>query len=148
MPRRIFTLILAAALVGGIGASTASANASWRRQEIRYQSLRRGSWTGPEVRKTIRAAVARWHVSGGVRKAFSVVRCESGFNENAFNPSGCNGYGCGGVFQQHLGYWRDRQRAYNSRRWHLADAWHNARANIVVSVRMIHSQGWGGWSCA
>jgi type II secretory pathway pseudopilin PulG len=136
-------LIAALAVISIMSIMASPVSASWRRQEIRYQSSQRASWTQREVTRTIRAAVARWHVPGGARKALAVARCESGLNEDIHN-----GICCGGVFQQHTSYWPGRQNHYDSRRWRLAESWRNARANIIVSIRMVHSGGWSPWACA
>lgn len=114
-----------------------------QRAEIRFQRVQHGHWTPLEVRKTIRAAVRRWSVAGGVRKAFAVARCESGFYWRASNAGSYLG-----VFQQSARYWSGRQNTYDSERWHLGERAFNARANVVVSIRMAHRGGWGPWECA
>ncbi len=90
------------------------------------------------VRKLIRCAARRWHVSGGPSKAVSVARCESGLNPEASSGR------YAGVFQQSLTYWPRRAKTFGFRKWSA----YNGRANIIVSVRMAHRWGWSAWSCA
>jgi hypothetical protein len=95
--------------------------------------------SGPrQVRRLIRCAARRWTVSGGPPKAVSVARCESNFRPRAYSD------GNAGVFQQRVRYWRSRARTYGF----AGASVYNGRANVIVSVRMAHAQGWGGWSCA
>lgn len=115
----------------------------WRHDAIRYQGLTRAHWSDREVILTIRAAVDHWPVPGGVSKALAVASCESGLNERA-----SNGGSYLGLFQQAARYWPARQNLYDSRRWNLRESAFNARANVVVSIRMAHSGGWSGWGCA
>ena len=68
----------------------------------------------------------------------SVARCESGFRPRAYSG------GNAGVFQQRVVYWRGRARRFGFRGWSV----YNGRANVIVSIRMAHTTGWGDWSCA
>ncbi|HEV8564983.1 MAG TPA: hypothetical protein VGR41_08705 [Actinomycetota bacterium] len=97
---------------------------------------REGPW---HVKQLIRCSARRWHVAGGPDKAVAVARCESGFRPEAYNPGGY-----AGVFQQATRYWLDRSSRFGFRHWSVF----NGRANIIVSVRMAHRYGWGGWGCA
>ena len=102
-----------------------------------------GGYSDHEVKQTIRCAVGRWGVPGGVRKANSVARCESGFSERDRNSC------CSGVFQQNRRYWPGRFRRLNPHHgWKLHSSVYNARTNVVISIRMAHVTGWGDWSCA
>ncbi len=92
-----------------------------------------------QLKRMIRCAARRWRVRGGPDKAVSVARCESRFDPEAYNPGGY-----AGVYQQATRYWRARARAYGFRDYSV----YNGRANVVVSVRMAHREGWGAWSCA
>lgn len=138
-----FWFIVAALAITTTAAFAAGRTTDQQRADIRFQHLENPKWTTTEVVKTIRAAVRRWPVPGGSTKALSVARCESGLNERA-----SNGGDYLGVFQQSARYWPGRQNAYDSARWHLGERAFNARANIIVSVRMAHGSGWGDWSCA
>ena len=97
---------------------------------------REGPW---QVKQLIKCAARRWHVAGGPDKAVAVAGCESHFRPRAYNPGGY-----GGVFQQSTRYWPDRSSRFGFHHWSVF----NGRANIIVSVRMAHHYGWGGWSCA
>lgn len=94
------------------------------------------------VRRLIRCAVRRWPVPGGARKALAVARCESGLWPWA------DGGESEGVFQHLRWYWPARYALYTKPRWELGDSVFNARANVIVSIRMAHRGGWGPWSCA
>ncbi len=91
-----------------------------------------------EVKHLIRCAARRWHVNGGPGKAISVARCESGFDPSAY------GTGNAGVFQQSTRYWPGRAKEYGF----PGSSAYNGRANIIVSIRMAHRDGWSAWSCA
>lgn len=120
------------------------ADAKWRSSECRYGGLDKGGWTYREVRLTIECAVARWSVYGGLSKALSVAECESGLNAQA-----SNGGAYLGVYQHSARYWPARQNALNPPAWDkaIAESAFNARANVVVAIRMAHGSGWGAWSC-
>jgi hypothetical protein len=103
------------------------------------------------VRRIIRCAVRRWAVPGGVTQAFSVAGCEDGFRPDAFNPTGCSGYGCFSIYQQHGRWWYPRAEALLPDRWEVGHGPFNARANVLVSVQMVHrswswSRDWPGCS--
>ncbi len=140
--RRI-VLSLAAVLLLGTPA------AAHHRNPDRDVPCERVHWRGERVedvreavRKLIRCAERRWPVPGGVEKALAVARCESGFFPDAY------GGGNAGVYQHNLTYWRARWE-----RWGyplgLGSSPYNARSNVVVTMRMIHSsRSWAPWSCA
>jgi len=156
----VYAAAIATLLSGGaIAATEASAEARLadsqtaapgtqleREDEIRYAtSDGRLGWSTIDVKRTIRAAVARWSVPGGYTFALSVARCESGAD---LLDSSSDGYT--GTFQQSTRYWRGRRAAYNPPTWDkpLPMAAANPRANVVVSIRMAHGSGWDAWSCA
>jgi hypothetical protein len=155
--RAIVTAAIAATLAGGamgppdnVEASPAGhsqvsrdANATWRDRECRYGGLEKGGWAQREVVQTIECAVARWPVAGGSDFAVQVAACESGLRADAWNPSGY-----AGVFQHAVRYWPQRIRNLQPS-WDkpLSRSVFNARANIVVAIRMAHVS-WGPWSCA
>ena len=97
---------------------------------------KRGPW---QLKQLIRCSARRWHVAGGPDKAVAVAKCESHFNPKAYNPGGY-----AGVFQQAVHYWPGRSKTFGFKHWSVF----NGRANIMVSVRMAHRFGWGGWGCA
>lgn len=90
-----------------------------------------------QVRQLIRCAARRWNVPGGPGKALSVARCESNLDPRAYAS------GNAGVFQQRVVYWPGRAETYGF----PGASVYNARANIIVSVRMAHAGGWGAWAC-
>jgi hypothetical protein len=92
-----------------------------------------------EIKRLIRCSARRWHVPGGAHKAIVVVRRESRFHPRAYNPAGYKG-----LFQQSVRYWRARARRYGFPGWSA----YNGRANVIVSIRMVHRGGWGPWSTA
>jgi soluble lytic murein transglycosylase-like protein len=92
-----------------------------------------------QVKRLIRCSVRRWHVPGGASKAITVARKESGFRPRAYNPAGYKG-----IYQQSTRYWRRRARTYGFPGWGAF----NGRANIMVSIQMVHRGGWGPWSTA
>ncbi|MEX2275822.1 MAG: hypothetical protein WEA10_09725 [Actinomycetota bacterium] len=90
-----------------------------------------------QVKRTIRCAVQRWRVRGGVRKAMSIARRESGFEPRAYNSAGPYL----GVYQHVRRYWSSRARQYGM----AGKSAFNGRANVLVSIRMAHKHGWGPW---
>ena len=105
-------------------------------------------FTALEVARTIRGAVNRWPVPGGVDFALGVALCESGSDlQDAYA-----GDGYAGPFQQSTRYWPGRRGSYNAAvgpRFEVGRAGaRRPRANVLVSIRMAHRSGWAGWSCA
>jgi hypothetical protein len=138
-------LVIGLVAIAGMPPADAGRNITPRmRAEVRFQHVAPAHWTDREVRMSIRAAVKLWPVPGGVDKALSVARCESGFEATDSSP----GSGYEGVFQQATAYWPSRLATYDSPRWALHDSVNNARSNVVVSIRMAHAGGWGPWGCA
>jgi hypothetical protein len=139
--RKLIVLVLAA---GVLFVSPHTPNAySKVRDPGRYARTSDGNgWSPTDVKQAIRIVVDRWHVAGGVCRAFCIAKHESGFQSHG-NDSSC----CKGVFQQHEDYWAGRFRRFNPHHgWRLRNAIHNARSNIVVSIRMAHASGWGDWT--
>ena len=93
----------------------------------------KGTW---QVKQLISCAARYWKVPGGAHTALAIADRESHFHPNAYNPSGC-----AGIFQQMLRYWPGRASAYGFAGWSAF----NARANIIVSMRMVARGGWGPW---
>jgi hypothetical protein len=107
------------------------------------------------VRALIRCAVGRWSVPGGAEKAISVASCES-----SLWPWVGRSYV--GLFQHSARYWQPRVRDLLRPMWFTARQWdridadartnpgaaYQARANVLLSIRMAHRAGWGAWSCA
>jgi hypothetical protein len=97
----------------------------------------KGTW---HVKKLIRCAAHRWHVPGGAEKALSIANRESHFRPRAYNSYS----GASGIYQHLRTYWPGRAFTYGFKGWSPF----NARANIIVSMRMVHRLGswrpWGG----
>ena len=123
----------------------ASASAGSQSQE-RYAEVPRkicridwrdGTW---HVKKLIRCAVHHWNVPGGASKALYIANRESNFQPNAYNSYS----GASGIYQHLRRYWPGRASVYGFQGWSAF----NARANIIVSIRMVHRLGswqpWGG----
>jgi hypothetical protein len=89
------------------------------------------------VKKLIRCAAARWNVPGGASKALAIANRESNFHPRAYNSYS----GAAGIYQHLRHYWPGRARTYGFRGWSAF----NARANIMVTMRMVHRGGWGPW---
>ena len=89
-----------------------------------------------QVKKLIRCAAEHWNVPGGADLALYIADRESHFHPNAYNPSGC-----AGIYQHMLRYWPGRATSFGFRGWSAF----NARANIIVTMRMVHDDGWGPW---
>jgi hypothetical protein len=96
---------------------------------------RKGTW---HVRQLIRCAEERWPVPGGASTALYVADRESHFEHDAYNSYS----GASGIFQHLRRYWPGRAQAFGFRGWSAF----NARANIMVTMRMVHHLGsWSPW---
>lgn len=96
---------------------------------------RKGPW---QVKKLIRCAENRWSVPGGAPTALYVANRESNFKPKAYNGSS----GASGIFQHLRRYWPGRADTFGFRGWSAF----NARANIMVTMRMVHRMGsWSHW---
>ena len=106
------------------------------------RSICRMDWQeGPwHVKRLIRCATQRWRVPGGATKALAIAGRESDFRPKAYNSYS----GASGIYQHLRRYWPGRASAFGFRGWSAF----NARANIIVSIRMVHRLGswwpWGG----
>ncbi|HSJ50951.1 MAG TPA: hypothetical protein VLA90_06660 [Actinomycetota bacterium] len=113
--------------------ATASAGQTVPKKVCGYDWTR-GTW---HIRQLIKCAAERWGSPGTPKQAVAIADCESQLEPDAHNP---NGYA--GLFQQAVRYWPGR-----------ADRWgqpnrsvYNARANVIVSIRMASAAGsWNAW---
>jgi len=93
---------------------------------------------------TIRCAARTWPIN--VDTALYIGRRESGLWPWAANPSGCRG-----VFQHQIAYWSGRVHDYIHRDWYSKWRWEQGisvfdmRANVLVSIQMMHAGGWSNW---
>ena len=93
---------------------------------------REGAW---HVKRLIRCAAS--HYGLNARKAIYIAWRESRFRPTAYNVFGK----AGGIYQHLLRYWPGRADEYGFRDWSVF----NARANIMVTMRMVRTYGWGPW---
>jgi hypothetical protein len=119
---------------------------NWRSRWIRYQfSDGKRGFTQGEVQKTIREAVDRWPVPGGLRTAFRVAQCESGYypySDNAYSSAA-------GVYQMLDSTWASWLTSFRAihPHWKVRSSVYNARSNVLVAISHAHAQGWSAWSC-
>lgn len=94
---------------------------------------RQSTW---HVKKLIRCAASHHGVS--TTKALYIAWRESRYRPSAYNAAG----GAAGIYQHLLKYWPQRAEDYGFKNWSAF----NARANIMVTMRMVRRHGWGPWS--
>jgi muramidase (phage lysozyme) len=57
-------------------------------------------------------------------------------------PTAYNSWSCAkGIYQHLCRYWPSRADAYGFDDWSA----YNARANVMVTMRMVKHYGWGAW---
>ena len=140
MRRHMVAALSIAAILSVVPASVSQAATVGARRDAQVPAKvcdydwRKGTF---QVRRLIRCAAERWKVPGGARLALYIADRESHFYPNAYNSSGC-----AGIYQHMLRYWPDRAKSFGFRGWSA----YNARANIMVTMRMVHEDGWGPWS--
>jgi hypothetical protein len=92
----------------------------------------RGRW---HVKRLIRCAARYWGVSPP--RALAVANRESNFRPRAFNAWSC----AKGIYQHLCRYWSGRAYAYGFK----GKSAFNARANIIVTMKMVQRYGWDPW---
>jgi len=136
--RRAVAALLIAAILTVASASISRAAEPEGRYQVAAKicniDWRKGTW---QVKQLIRCAAVHWHVPGGVDTALAIADRESQFRPRAYNPSGC-----AGIYQHMLRYWPERAADYGFPGWSAF----NARANIIVTIKMVKRGGWGPWS--
>jgi hypothetical protein len=139
------TALTLAGIAGGLPASAEDRHQDLRERTCRFQWMDPGTWTDREERRTAACVEAKWPVPGGLPKMLQVGSCESGWYRLANN-----GGNYLGLFQHAASYWSGRVGSLMPRAWRLGQwsRWQNSRAQIVVTARMVHSGGWGPWTCA
>jgi hypothetical protein len=93
---------------------------------------RQGTWY---VKQLIRCAARHYGISAD--KALTVAKRESRFVPTAYNSWSC----AKGIYQHLCKYWPGRAYTYGFKDWSAF----NARANIIVTARMVKRDGWGPW---
>ena len=88
-----------------------------------------------KVKDLIRCAARHFGVNPD--KALSIARRESRFRPTAYNSWSC----AKGIYQHLCRYWPSRADAYGFDDWSA----YNARANVMVTMRMVKHYGWGPW---
>ncbi len=94
---------------------------------------RQSAW---HVKQLIRCAASHHEVS--TETALYVAWRESRYRPSAYNAAG----GAAGIYQHLLKYWPDRAEDFGFREWSVF----NARANIMVTMRMVRLYGWDPWA--
>lgn len=141
MIRRSRTLVAASILTAVfMSFPTATTTAAIQRDVARSTTARicpidwrQSTW---HVKKLIRCAAE--HHDVGVRKALYIAWRESRYQPDAYNPESK----AAGIYQHLLKYWPDRADTYG-----FPDrSAFNARANIIVTMRMVRQYGWAPWA--
>ena len=139
MRRHIVAALSIAAIVSIVPASVSQAATVGVRRHAQVSAKvcdydwRKGTF---QVKKLIRCAAEHWNVPGGADLALHIADRESHYYPNAYNPSGC-----AGIYQHMLRFWPGRAASFGFQGWSA----YNARANIIVTMRMVHADGWGPW---
>jgi hypothetical protein len=89
----------------------------------------------PYVKHLIRCAAHHYGVS--VDRAIYYAYRESRFHPKAYNSWSC----AKGIYQHLCAYWPKRAASYGFDDWSA----YNARANIIVTMRMVRRYGWTPW---
>ena len=141
MIRKGRTLVAASLLTAVIMSfpTATSSEAMLQRDEIRAPvsrvcpiDWRQSAW---HVKQLVRCAAS--HFGVGRDKALYVAWRESRFRPSAYNAAG----DAAGIYQHLLKYWPRRAQVYGFKNWSPF----NARANIIVTMRMVRHYGWAPW---
>ena len=93
------------------------------------------------MKRIIRCAVEEWDVGGGAERAICVADAESHLNPDA----GSNDGEYLGLFQHIATAWPDRYETWTRPGWDLPESAFSGRTNTIVTIRMVHENGWGPW---
>jgi soluble lytic murein transglycosylase-like protein len=94
---------------------------------------RRGT---PHIKRLIRCAASHYGVDE--EEALYIAWRESRYRPAAYNETG----DAAGIYQHKVKYWAQRAVEFGSADWSVFDA----RANILVTMRMVRVYGWEPWS--
>jgi hypothetical protein len=92
-------------------------------------------------RRLIRCAAGRWEVPGGAAKAVCIADAESGLDPEAGGEDG----EYLGLFQHSAEAWPGRYETWTRDAWELDENALSGRTNAIVTLRMVHADGWGPW---
>ncbi len=151
--RRLVQLVLVATLIAGASTSPAHAQgqgpcSGWF-SNVRPDMNHNGvidandrARVHHKVEHLIACAVRIWPVAGGVYYAQAIAERESSMWPWAQNVSSL----CSGVYQDVLSLWSGRVQRYWDPDWFWrTPSVFNARANVIVNIRLAHDAGWGPW---
>lgn len=140
MIRRSRAVIAASILTAVIMSFPTATNAGVQRDVARPTTTRlcpidwrQSTW---HVKKLIRCAAEHYNISQ--RRALYIAWRESRYQPDAYNRVGR----AAGIYQHLLKYWPDRADSYGFPDWSAF----NARANILVTMRMVRDYGWSPWA--
>jgi soluble lytic murein transglycosylase-like protein len=128
----ILTAIMAFPVAQASALTTTGARYTYTPEKICAIDWRDGR---SEVKQLIRCAANHWDVS--VTKALAIADRESNYRPRAYNDWSC----AKGIYQHLCKYWPDRAFDYGFKDWSAF----NARANIIVTMKMVKRYGWGPW---
>lgn len=138
-------LLTSAAITAALLTSTIPASAGQHHTKpvrtfarFQYEDGHKG-WSQKEAKMTIKAAVARWPVS--LNMAMYVANRESGFYYKANNPTST----AAGIYQFVKGTWESAHRMFTKLNKWTSDHVYNARANILVAIKFVHTHSWSPW---
>lgn len=94
------------------------------------------------AKRLITCATDRWSVPGGAEKAICIADRESGLNPAVTSADGKYL----GLFQHAKKAWPDRFQAWTESEWELSESALSGRSNAIVTIRMVHADGWGPWA--
>jgi hypothetical protein len=93
------------------------------------------------MKRLIRCAADKWPVRGGAERAICIAERESHLNPRATSATGLYV----GLFQHSASAWTPRFRTWTRPHWELNASALNGRSNAIVTIRMVHADGWGPW---
>ena len=93
-------------------------------------------------KRLIRCAADAWDVPGGADKAICIADAESHLNPEAVSADGSYL----GLFQHEADAWPGRYDTWTRPAWELDESALSGRTNAIVTIRMVHENGWGAWS--
>ncbi len=120
-------------------ATTAQANTTEARSsrvpaKVCPSKWQKGPW---HVKQLIRCAAHFYAVPGGASYALYIANRESHFFPRAYNAYS----GASGIYQHLRRYWPGRATTFGFHGWSAF----NARANVIVTMRMVKRYGWSPW---